>query len=297
MPQSRIGPIRSLLSIPGHDERLLGKGAAAPADACMLDLEDAVPPAQKLAARGRVRDCLTAGAFAGRRVFARLNEFESGLTAGDVAGVACRELTGFVYPMTHTPAEIQALDVLLAASEAALGLDVGHFVIVPLIETASGVLLAGQIATASSRVAALIFGGEDYLAEIGGRHDPAGLCFHTPRVQVILAARSAGIEPLDTPYVDVRDEAGLLRHAESGRALGMAGMLALSPRQLPTIHLVYSPTEEELRAAQDVLRELEELRAAGHGLTVREGRYISPVAERKARALLARAAALDKQGG
>lgn len=228
--------LRSILFTPGHLAALFPKAAAAPADGFALDLEDAVPPAQKAAARPIIRDALQSGIFAGRRVLARVNAFESGLTAGDVAGVACRELAGFIYPMTHAPAEIQALDALLAEQEAAQGLPAGHFAILPLIETAAGVLQAAAIATASPRVAALIFGGEDYLAEMGGRHDPAGLCFHTPRVQIILAARAAGIEPLDTPYVDVAQPANL--SFSEGKVLQTSSSKNISAGEYTPIELV-----------------------------------------------------------
>jgi len=284
--------LRSMLFVPGHMGRLIAKGAASAADCVVLDLEDAVPPEGKVEARATIRESLESGLFKGRPVMVRVNAFESGLTQADVDAVACEALGGFVYAMTRTAGEIQRLDALLAARERALSLAEGHFNLIPLVETPLGVINAASIATASERVVALLFGGEDYLAGMAAQHDADQMCFHTPRVQIVMAARAAGVEPVDTPYVDVHDEVGLRQHALRGRQLGMAGVLVMSPRQIPTAHAIYTPSSAEVQEARQALEMLEETRRAGRGLTVREGRYISPVAEKKARRLLARAAAI-----
>jgi len=291
-PYPGIWIIRSMLFTPGQLDRLVKKCAAAPADLIALDLEDAVPPDKKAVARTTIRQNLEAGLFEGKTIMVRLNDFSTGLTEIDVDAVACEQLSGFVHAMTRTPDEIRMLDDMLAATERSLGLEPGHFSIIPTLETALGVINAHPIACASERVVALLFGGEDYLAEMGGRHDAEQLCFHTPRVQVVMAARAAGIEPIDTPHVDVHDEEGAWQHAQRGRALGMAGMVVMSPRQIPIAHTVYTPSEEEVDEAERTLEQLEETRQAGRGMTVQDGKYISPVAENKAMKLMNRARAI-----
>jgi len=283
---------RSLLFTPGHLGRLYSKAAGSPADCLTLDLEDAVPAAHKGIARDMIRAALEAGQFAGRPILVRVNAFDSGVTAQDIDGVACRALDGFMYPMTSSADEIRALAALLEEREAALGLAHGHFCLAPVIETAAGVLNANAIATASPRLAGLLFGGEDYLADIDGQKDPDQWCFYTPRVQVVLAARAAGILPIDTPYVDIRDEAGFWKHCKRGRALGMAGVALMSPAQIATAHAIYSPSAEDVEQAEQMLDKLQETRAGGRGMTVQDGLYISPVGEKKARRILAQAAAI-----
>jgi len=293
IPPLRI--VRSLLFTPGHLERLIPKSAASPADCIALDLEDAVPADSKIAARQTIRASLEAGLFAGKTILVRLNAFDSGLTVGDLDGVACQALDGIIYPMTASPDEIRSLDALLSAKEADLGLAAGHFCLVPVLETSAGVLNALPIATASDRVAGLLFGGEDYLADMDARKDPEQWCFYVPRVQVVMAARAAGVTPIDTPYVDVHDAEGFREHARRGRALGMAGVAVMSPSQIPIAHEVYTASEEEIAQARQMLEMLEEIRRAGRGMTVRDGLYISPVGEKKARRILEQAEAIRER--
>lgn len=294
MSQPDDGPwiMRSVLFSPGHLDQLVKKAARSAADIVALDLEDAVPPDRREDARTTIRQNLEAGEYARKRVLVRVNDFGTGLTETDVGAVACQQLNGFVYAMARTPDEIRRLDRLLGSTERELGLEEEHFSIIPTLETALGVINAYPIAMASRRVVALIFGGEDFSAEMGSLHDPDQLDFHAPRVQVIMAARAAGIEPLDTPWVDVYSEEGAWAHARRGRALGMAGMLVMSPRQIPIAHTVYTPSEEDVNEARLTLQQLDATRQAGRGLTIQDGKYISPVAENKARKLLKRALAI-----
>jgi len=283
-----------MLFVPGHISRMIEKAAGAGADCVVLDLEDAVPPASKNEARKIIRLVLQDGRFDRQAVMVRVNSFDTGRTAEDVASVACAELDGFVYAMSRNRGEIHAMSRLLSEQEKALGLPAGHFALIPLIETAEGVLNAAEIAAASSRVVALLFGGEDYLAEMSGTHDDDQLCFLWPRVQVIAAARAAGVEPIDTPHVDVHDSEGLAAHLRRGRQLGMDGVLVMSPRQIPAAHEVYTPSQAAVGEARCILVKLEEMRGAGRGLMIEEGVYVSPVAEKKALTLLARVEALEQ---
>ena len=136
--------VRSMLFVPGHIPRMIDKAAGAGADCVALDLEDAVPPASKSEARRVIRSALQGGQFDRQAVIVRVNGFDTGGTAEDVAGVACAELDGFVYAMTRNRGEIHAMDRLLSEQEQVLGLPAGHFALVPLIETVEGVLNAAQ---------------------------------------------------------------------------------------------------------------------------------------------------------
>lgn len=293
--------LRTVLFVPGHIDKMLNKGAASDADCVVLDLEDAVPPGSKAEARQKIRRALEEDLFERRPVFVRVNPISTGLTLLDVNAVACSALDGFVYPMAHTPENIGNFDAQLSLIEANLGLGKGYFSIMPLIETPLGVLNAGAIATASPRVVSLIFGCEDYLAEMQARHSDQDISLHTPRSLVALAARAAGLEPVDTPYVKVHDTEGFREFATRGRDLGMGGILVMTPSQIEVARRVYEPTSEEMDTAREIVEAQEKALKEGLGITVSKGRFISPPTLKAARALLRRAEAIkaleDFKGG
>jgi citrate lyase subunit beta/citryl-CoA lyase len=283
-----------MLSVPGHLDDLVVKGANSGADVVMLDLQDAVPPAKKIEARGIVRRALVSGLFEQKRVFVRVNHPETGLTQGDVDEVACEQLNGFVYPMANNSAEILEIDSTLHRKEGALGLPSHHFSLIVLIETPLGVINAYPMAVASKRVVALQFGAEDFLVMMRAQHDPDQVSLHTPRAQIAISARAAGIQALDTPFLDLGDPDGLRQHSERGRKLGMSGMLVISPRQTKTANEVYSPSDEEVARARELVELAEETRAAGHSYALNNGQLVSPSVEKEAKATLERALTIQR---
>jgi len=294
MPQAQEWILRTLLSVPGHEARLVTKAAASSADAIMLDLQDGVPSSLKVQARDTVRKALQNVDFGSKRVTVRVNHASTGMLDDDLAAAACPPLEGIVYPMACQVEEIADLARRLDQLEEGLVLERGHFALILLVETPSAVLQAHELATASERVVALLFGAEDYLLEMDAQHDPDQTTLHVPRSLIVMAARAAGIEPLDTPFLEIRDLDGLEAHARRARILGMSGMLVLSPRQVATANQVYSPTEQEVQDARDHLRSSEASRLAGHSYALTNGRLISPSAKKRARRILARFAALDE---
>jgi len=280
--------IRSLMFAPGHIEKMVQKASGSEADSIVLDLEDAVPDASKAQGREIISSVLKSGLYNKKTVFVRINPLDSGLTLFDLEAVACQELHGFVYPMARTSEDIRNFDAQLSLMENYLNLTIGHFSIIGIIETPLAVLNAYPIATASNRMVGLIFGCEDYLADLQGRHNVDEVSLHTPRSRVAISARAAGIEPIDTPYVEVHDLTGLRSFANSGRDLGMAGMCSMAPRQISTINEIYTPTEEEIRYSTDVVNAEEEALAANRGIVVIDGKFISPPTVKAARNLLAR---------
>ena len=156
--------LRSLLFIPGDSDKKLGKVAGCGADAVILDLEDAVPDADKVATRPRVRAALAG--IRGALVCVRVNGLDTGLTAGDVAGVTAPGLECIVLPKTEAAAHVRAVDELIEAAEERAGLPVGRVRILPLVETARGLLRAEEIAAASPRVVTLAFGSGDFTRDL-----------------------------------------------------------------------------------------------------------------------------------
>ncbi len=285
--------LRSLLFVPSHIEKMVRKGAGSEADCVVLDLEDAVPDTKKEEARTAIRESLTSGLYTKKTVFVRVNPLETGLTLRDLDGVACRELHGFVYPMANTPDDIKNFAAQLRLKEMTTGLPVGHFSLIILIETSLGVINAYSIAKASSRVVGLLFGCEDYMADMEARHSENDVSLHTPRALIALAARAAGVEPIDTPYVKVHDLEGLVSFSRRARDLGMGGMLVMTPKQIPIVHSTYTPSEEETSYAKAVVAAAEAARKEGRGIAVVDGKFISPPTLKAARKVLARVEAVE----
>lgn len=296
MVKTYDGPwvLRTLLFAPGHVEKLISKAAASEADCVVLDLEDAVPAFCKADARQLIRNTLVNGTYAHRTVFVRINPIDTGLTLLDLAEVACRELHGFVYPMAYEADDVKSFDAQLRLTENTLGLPVGHFSLIILMETPLAIVNAYSIAKASDRIVGLLFGCEDYFADMQANHNWSDASLHTPRAQVAIAARAAGVEPIDTPYIKVYDLEGLRDFANYARNQGMAGMLVMTPRQIPIAHEVYSPDQKEVEFAQRVVEAAAQAEGVNRSIAVIDGMFISPPTVRAARHLLARHNAIQR---
>jgi len=296
MSKSYKGPwvIRTFLFVPGHIDKMLAKGASSDADCVSLCLEDAVPKEEKENARKKIREVLKDGVYSKKTVFVRINPIDTGLTLKDLEGVACKELNGFVYPMAYTPDDVRKFDAQLSLIEDRLGLVKGHFSIIVLIETPLAVLNAYEIAKASDRVVGLLFGCEDYMAEMESRYSEKEMSLFVPRSLIAIAARSAGVEAIDTPYVQVHDLEGLKRFATLGRDLGMSGMLVMTPRQIDTAQKCYTPSREEIEYATEVVESAEQARKEGRGIIVVNDKFISPPTLKRVRKLLDRVNAIER---
>jgi citrate lyase subunit beta/citryl-CoA lyase len=189
--------------------------------------------------------------------------------------------------MVNTSEEVSELDEILSQAEVLAGLETAKSVVL-LVETPLGVINAYSMATASERVVGMMFGAEDFLLETQGRCDEEETVLHTPRALIAMAARAAGVEAIDTPYVEVHDLQGLESHAQRGCDLGMSGMLVLSPRQIPIAHQVFTPSLREVEDAREVVRISEETRRTGRSYAVVDGKVVSPSREKRARMTLAR---------
>lgn len=219
------------------------------------------------------------------------------MTLRDLEGVACKELDGFVYPMARTPDDIKKFDAQLSLMEDQHDLKKGHFSLVILIETPLAVLKAYEIATASNRVVGLLFGCEDYMAEMESRYSIEERSLFTPRSMMAMAARAAGVEPIDTPYTNVPDMDGLRRFATLGRDLGMSGMLVMSPKQIEIANECYSPSQKEVDIATDIVNAAAQAKKDGRGIVISNGNFVSPPTLKQAQKLLERMGKINELYG
>lgn len=279
--------LRSLMFIPAHNKRLLDSSLRTDADALLLDLEDSVQPAaNKTVARNQILDYLEQGKFNKRQIFPRVNDRESGELLRDVTTLALPGIDGFVYPKAKTGQDIYFFDKLLETIEYERGIEIGTFKIIALIETASAVLHAEEIAKASERVIAIAFGNEDFLADIQGENDKEASPLFTARSMIAMAAHSARVAPIDTVHIKVHDLEDLEFNLKIASKLGFQGQLVLHPKELPLVHQYYSPTEEEVKEAREMVDAFEQSKKEGVGVAIVNGKFVGPPLVRKAKEIL-----------
>ena len=269
--------LRSLMFVPGHNERLLQSASRSDADVILADVEDSVmPTSNKAIARKTIVDYVQQGAFKNHTFFARINDRESGFLLKDIYSLTIEGVDGFVYPKAYTGQDIYFFDKLLDTVEAEKGFPRGTFKIIALIETAAAVLNAQDICRASPRVIAIAYGCEDFIADLEGIHDKDGKSLFTPRAMIAMAARATGVIPIDTVHIDVHNLEDLEENLKLAKNLGFEGMLILHPKELELAHKYFSPSAEEVSEAKEMLRLSEEAEKMDKGVAVLNGKFIGP---------------------
>jgi citrate lyase subunit beta/citryl-CoA lyase len=255
-------PIRSFLFIPGDSEKKLGKVDGCGADAVILDLEDAVAPANKPLARQMVADFLRARPKESRKtqLWVRVNPFDTGLTADDVAAIVPGAPDGIMQPKINGPDCVWALSDMLHKAEAQSNLLLGSILILPVAtETPIAPFRLGEFATARlPRLAGLTWGAEDLSSAMGastnlGRDGKWAFTYQLARSLTLMAAHAAGVPAIETLFVDFRDDEGLRASCRAARAEGWSGRIAIHPTQVPGINESFSPSTEEVAFARKVV--------------------------------------------
>ena len=280
---------RTMLYLPGNNPNMLLRGHLFRPDGLILDLEDAVAPSEKDAARLLIRDVLRRGEFSDCEVTVRVNGMDTDLWKGDVATVVPAGATGIRVPKVENPQDIRLLDDYLGEVESRSGLPVGRTLIFCLLETALGVWRAYDIATASKRVTALIPGGEDLTADLRTNRSADGTELATIRSLLVVAARAAGVDALDTVYPRITDDEGLRREAGFIKQLGFDGKSVIHPNQIPIIHDLFTPTAAEVEKAQRIVAAAQDAAARGLGAVQVDGRMVDKPVVRRAEFTLSRA--------
>jgi len=287
---------RSILSVPANREKMVRKAFGLPADVIMLDLEDSVPVDEKDNARGVVVEALRSGEWGDRVRSFRMNGMDTPYAYRDVIDVvesAGDRLDVIVIPKVNDPAEVRAVDYLLTQIEARKGFP-GRIGIEASIETAEGMLRAGEIAFSSPRLEALVFGVADYGASltrpsrgVSGHGDAEafypGHRWHFPLSRMVMAAKAAGLAAVDAPYGDTKDHEGLRRSCLMSAALGYDGKWAIHPDQLPILNEIYSPSPEDVARSERLLAAYEEARRRGEGSLALDGKMVDAASIRLAK--------------
>jgi len=266
--------LRSMLFTPGNNMRMLSKAGSRGADAVILDLEDSVPMPDKETARLFVRDALGDVGSGGSRVFCRVNAFATGLLEEDLSWIVRTGLDGIMLPKAEDADGVARLSGLLETLEKEHALEPGSVAIMPLVESAKGIMKAAEVASASPRIVGIAFGGVDFCRDMGIEPTDDGIELQYPRAAVAIAARAAGVISIDTPCIAARDTDRLVAESRAARGGGFGGKLLIHPSQVEPVNEVFSPSERDLESARRVVAAFEEAKEHGAGAISLGGKMV-----------------------
>lgn len=287
-------PNRTWLFVPGNNARRAGKALSAGADAAILDLEDAVAVAEKLAARGTVAEALTQPRTA--RAYVRVNALDTGLTFGDLEAVVGPGLDGIVLPKVERAADVQMVDWVIGELEKRHALAPGAIDLMPILETGRGIAEGRAICAAlggGGRLRRVSFGAADYTRDMGMEWTTAEQETIPAQAEVVLASRLAALEPpIDTVFAHLDAPDAFRASCLRVRQMGFQGKLLIHPAQIGPANEAFSPSEAELVQARKVVAAFAEAEAAGAASIQVEGRFVDYPIVAKARRMVALAKAI-----
>ena len=265
---------RSMLFLPGNTPNIIVNGDALGADNVILDLEDAVSPDQKDAARILVRNAIKAIGFDNVELTVRINSLDTPYWKDDLEEIVPLSPDLIMPTKVNSAQDVLTLDAAIAGIEKKCGLDVGTVKLIPLIETAQGLENAAAIAAACPRVAAIFLGAEDLTADLRCPRTKEGTEIFYARSRMVSAARAAGVDVYDTPFTDVNDDEGIVRDAQFARSMGFTGKACISPRHVRAVNEAFSPTQKEIDYAYEVLEAIRQAKEQGRGAISLHGKMI-----------------------
>ncbi len=291
-PARTTRPRRSVLYMPGSKARALEKARTLPADALILDLEDAVGPNEKTAARAMVAEAVAAGGFGPREVIVRINGLDTEWGAEDLDAACAAGPDAILAPKIETPEQLREIERRMEAAGAP-----ETCAIWAMMETPRGVLNAAAVAAATPRLACFVMGTNDLVKELRAEHTPDRLPMVPSLGICLLAARAWGLVCLDGVYNAYLDEEGLRAACVQGREFGFDGKTLIHPAQLAVANEAFSPSEEAVALARRHVAAYEQAIAEGKGLAVVDGRIVENLHVESARQLLAQAEAIAARAG
>jgi citrate lyase subunit beta/citryl-CoA lyase len=273
--------------MPAANARAIDKARTLPADAIILDLEDAVAPDAKPGARAQAAAAVLAGGFGGREVVIRINALATPWGPEDVTAIARARPDAVLVPKIESPAMVAEVEQALAAAGAPAALGIWC-----MLETPRGVLEAAAIAAASPRVGALVMGTSDLTKDLHARHTRDRHPLVTSLGLCLLAARAAAVSAIDGVHLDLDDDAGLVAACRQAAEMGFDGKTLIHPRQIEAANRAFSPSEAEIAWARRVVAAHAEAEAAGRGIALLDGRLVENLHVVDARRVIALAEAI-----
>ncbi len=287
---------RAMMFVPGNNPGMLQNAGIYQADTVILDLEDSVAISEKDAARDLVYQAIKTISYP-CEVGVRINHISTPYGRKDLERVLPAKPELIRLPKAESAEEIQEIDAIIMAAEEANGFEPGSIRMMAAIETAKGLRQAYEIATASPRMEALAIGGEDFLADLKTSRTRHGGELAVARGQLVLAARAAGVQVIDSVFSDIRDEEGFIAETTRIKEMGFDGKSVVNPRQIKLIYQIFAPAEKEIDLAERILEAYQEALAKNSGVISLNGKMIdTPVVLRAERTLAyAKALGLRKE--
>ena len=292
-------PIRTALFAPGNRPDRVEKALGLDADAVIMDLEDAVPFAEKESTRKTVRDLLDK--YPGKRMYVRINALNTPYAKEDIAALGSKNIVGLMLPKVESPDDLIAFGRLLTDLERDSGLIEGSLEVLSICETAKGleeIYSIASVKTEPNRDMIITFGAADYTLDLGISLTREGRELDYPRTRLPIASKAARIgPPLDTPWmVDLKDIDGLVADAQKAKAYGFQGKIVIHPTQIQPCHDVFTPTQAEIDYARKIVEAFEAAERDGKAAIQLDGKFIDyPVVER-ARRTIELSRAIEDQG-
>ena len=276
---------------PGNHPRRVEKALTLDADGVILDLEDAVATAEKVATRAAIDAVLTRPRTG--LLYVRVNAADTEFCYGDLVAIVRPGLDGIILPKVESPATLSTIDWLLLQLERELGLGEHSIDLIPIIETARGLTHLDAILASGTRVKRIAFGAGDFTLDVNmqWKRDEAELAH--ARARIVTASRAAGLEaPLDTVWVDLQDSEGLEASARAALAYGFQGKMCIHPNQVPVVNRVFTPSEDEIAFAERVVAAFAKAEAEGVASIQLDGKFIDYPIVYRAQRLLEKIAAI-----
>ena len=276
---------RSLVFVPGNNPRFLEKAKSLSADVVCFDLEDSVPDKEKKKARVLIKNALKKRNQYSASIFARTNSPDSGKIEADLKEIVQKGIDGIVIPKVNSAKELKKIEKTVSSLEKKR--KIKGIRLMPSIESALGVVNCYEIASASKRIDALVFGIFDLLNDMGIEYtkgNPRGAKYS--RYKVPVAAAAAGVAAIDGIWQDLKDKKGFTQDCKVGKSLGYSGKSVIHPDQIKTVHKIFHPSKPEIAWAKKVCSVYEKSTKKGRGATVVDGKMIDEVHYKWAKAVL-----------
>jgi citrate lyase subunit beta / citryl-CoA lyase len=278
---------RTMLFVPGGNEKMAAKALALDVDALIIDLEDSVAPQVKKEAREFVKKFILETDFGEKEVAVRVNSLKTEYGRDDLQVVMGARPQTLVIPKVETGQELIELDRLMTEIEREQDLPIGGIRLMPLIEVPLAILNIKEIAMSTRRLTGMLFGAGDLTRETRGQITRERWELYYPLVSIVYAARAANIDAIDTPYFDVKDPEGCELNARQAKTLGYDGKAVIHPGQIEGVNRVFTPTQKEIEYAKKVIEVYAKAEAEGKGATQLDGQLIEHVHATMAKRVLA----------
>ncbi len=284
---------RAMMFMPGNNPAMLQNAGIYGADTVIFDMEDSVAISEKDSARRLVHNAIKRLKYP-CEVAIRINHIQTPYGLDDLKVVLPARPDLVRLPKAETAKDIQIVDEIISEAEEKNGFEPGSIKMMAAIETAKGLMNAYEVATASSRMVALAIGGEDFIADLKTSRTSHGNELFVPRGQLVLAARAAGIQAIDSVYTDINNEQGFIEETIRIKEMGFDGKSVVNPKQIRMVQEIFAPTEKEIAHAERVIAAYQDALARNSGVIAIDGKMIDTPIVTRAERVLAYAAAVRK---